>query len=72
MSNISMKRKDFALHHHITQGEVSKIFERKAETGLPTPRPRSGRPLKTTERQDRLLVRLCTAKSHKHDLHAQV
>ena len=61
MRTISMKQKDIALHQHITQGEVSEIFRTKAETGVSTPRPRPGWPLKTTVRQDRLAARLYTA-----------
>lgn len=45
--------------YRITQGAVSKILKRHRETGLTTPRPRSGRPKKTTERHDRYLLRLC-------------
>lgn len=55
-----LKQSDIAHQYHITQGEVSKILTRNAVTGVPTPRPRPGRPIKTTRRQDRLLIRLCT------------
>ena len=44
----------------ITQGTVSKVLKRNAETGVPTARPRPGRPFKTTRCQDRLLTRMCT------------
>lgn len=54
-----MKQVAIARVYHITQGEVSKILKRHAESGTPTPRPRPGRPRKTTRRQDRLLIRSC-------------
>ena len=60
-----LKQREIAAHYHITQGEVSKILKRNAVTGVPTPRARPGRPIKTTRRQDRLLVRLCTAGRYK-------
>lgn len=56
-----LKQVDIAAFYGITQGEVSKILKRNAETGRPTSRPRLGRPRKTTIRQDRLLIRLSTA-----------
>jgi hypothetical protein len=43
----------------ISQGAVSKILKRHRERGVPTPKPRSGRPRKTTAREDRYLLRLC-------------
>lgn len=54
-----VKQSAIARQYNISQGTVSKILKRKNETGEPTARPRPGRPLKTTRRQDRLLVRLC-------------
>ena len=54
------KQKAIARFYHISQGAVNKILQRNAVTGVPTPMPRPGRPIKTTRRQDRLLVRLCT------------
>lgn len=59
LRNRGMKQRAIARVFNISQGEVSKILRRRAETGVPTPRPRPGRPLKTTRRDDRLLIRLC-------------
>ncbi|XP_064614483.1 uncharacterized protein LOC135478141 [Liolophura sinensis] len=56
MSLAGAKQKDIAAALGVTQGAVSKIFKRHRQTGVPTPRPRSGRPRKTTEREDRYLV----------------
>ena len=55
------KQRRIARQYSITQGAVSKILKRHAITGVPTPRPRPGRPLKTTRRQDRYLIRMCAA-----------
>ena len=43
----------------IAQGTVSKVRKRNRETGVPNPRARPGRTRKTTEREDRYLLRLC-------------
>ena len=43
----------------IAQVTVSNVLKRNRETGLPTPIARPGRPRKTTEREDRCLIRLC-------------
>lgn len=59
MHQAGAKQNDIAVALGITQGAVSKIIKRHRETGVPTPRARSGRPRKTTEREDRYLVRLC-------------
>lgn len=61
LRNNGVKQREIARQYRITQGAVSKILKRNAENGIPTPRPRPGRPLKTTRRQDRLLVRMCLA-----------
>ena len=55
-----LKQRQIAMQYNITQGMLSKILKRNAITGVPTPRPRPGRPLKTTKRQDRLLIRMYT------------
>ena len=52
---------DIAAHYGITQGEVSKILKRNAETGTPTPRPRPGRPQKITICDDCRLIRMSNA-----------
>jgi transposase len=54
-----LRQKTIARRYHITQGAVSKILKRFRETGLVTSRPRSGRPLKTSGRDDRDLLRIC-------------
>lgn len=54
-----LRQQAIARHYNITQGAVSKILKKNVLTGVPTPRPRPGRPLKTTGRQDRLLLRMC-------------
>ena len=59
MRQAGSSQKDIAQVFRITQGSVSKILKRHRETGLTTPRPRSGRPKKTTARHDRYLLRLC-------------
>ena len=56
-----MKQVGIAEFYGITQGAVSKILRRDAEMGRPTPRPRPGRPRKTTVREDRILIRLRNA-----------
>ena len=43
----------------IAEGTVSKVLKRNRETDVPTPRARPGRPRKTTEREDRYLLRVC-------------
>ena len=43
----------------IALGTVSKALKRNREMGLPTPIARPGRSRKTTEREDRYLIRLC-------------
>lgn len=58
LRNTGWKQCDIARHFNISQGEVSKILKRNAITGMPTQRPRPGRPFKTTRREDRLLIRL--------------
>lgn len=59
MRNGRYKQKDIAKFFGISQGTVSKIMKRNRDTGRPTPRQRSGRPRKTTAREDRSLLRLC-------------
>jgi hypothetical protein len=59
MRQADPSQKNIAQVFWITQGSVSKILKRHRETGLTTPRPRSGRPKKTTARHDRYLLRLC-------------
>lgn len=49
---------DIARAFRITQGAICKILKRHRETGVAKPRPTSGRPKKTTVREDRYLVRL--------------
>ena len=58
MRNGGYKQNDISNALGITQGAVSKILKRRRETGTPTPRPRSGRPRRTTAREDRSLQRL--------------
>ena len=59
MRQAGYSQKDIAHVLRITQWSISKILKRHRETGLTTPRPRSGRPKKTTARHDRYLLRLC-------------
>jgi len=59
MRRMASKQKVIAQVLGIAQGTVSKVLKRNRETGVPTPRARSGRPRKTTEREDRYLLRLC-------------
>ena len=56
-----LKQRQIAMQY-ITQGVLSKILMRNAITGVPTPRPRPGRPLKTKRRQD-FLIRMCTRRT---------
>ena len=58
LRNTGMTQTAIARQYNITQGEVSKILKRNAETGVLTPRPCHGRPFKTTRREDRQLIRL--------------
>ncbi|CAJ1071497.1 hypothetical protein CRYPA_288 [Xyrichtys novacula] len=58
MRQAGAKQNAIATALGITQGAVSKILKRHRQTGVPTPRPRSGRPRKTTVREDRYLHRL--------------
>ena len=60
LRNNGCLQKEIARQYGISQGAVSKVLKRHAETGVPTSRPRPGRPKKTTARQDRLLTRMCT------------
>ncbi len=60
LRNRGIKQTAIARQYNISQGEVSKIQKRNVETGVPTPRPRPGRPIIITRRQNRLLVRMCT------------
>lgn len=50
---------DIARDLGISQGTVSKVLKRNRDFGTPLPRPRPGRPRKTTVRADRQLIRLC-------------
>ena len=59
MWRMGSKQKIIAHALRIAQRTVSKVLKRNRETGVPTPRARSGRPRKTTEREDRYLLRLC-------------
>ena len=59
MWRMGSKQKVIAQALGIAQGTVSKVLKRNRETGVPTPRARPGRPRKTTEREDRYLLRLC-------------
>ena len=56
---MSSKQKVIAQALGIAQGTVSKVLKRTRDTGVPTPRARTGRPRKTTEREDRYLLHLC-------------
>ena len=56
----ALQQTAIARQYNITQGEVSKILKRNAETGVPTLRSCPGRPIKTTRRQGRFLLRMCT------------
>ncbi|CAJ1071528.1 paired box protein Pax-6-like [Xyrichtys novacula] len=58
MRQAGAKQNAIATALGITQGAVSKILKRHRQTGVPTPRPRSGRPRKTTVREDHYLHRL--------------
>ncbi len=60
LRNRGIKQTAIARQYNISQGEVSKILKRNVETGVSTPRPSPERPITTTKRQDRLLVRMCT------------
>ena len=51
-------QKDIVYVFRITQGSIFKILKRHRDTGLTIPRPRSGRPKKTTATHDRNLLRL--------------
>ena len=53
------KQKVIAQVLRIAQGTVSKVRKKNRETGVPNPRARPGRTRKTTEREDRYLLRLC-------------
>ncbi|KAJ8397204.1 hypothetical protein AAFF_G00440380 [Aldrovandia affinis] len=46
---------------NVSKRQVEKIHKRYQETGIVHDRPRSGRPHKTTAREDSLLVRLSKA-----------
>ena len=59
MRRMGCKQKAITHALGIAQGTVSKVLKINRETVVPTPRARPGRPSKTTEREDRYLVRLC-------------
>lgn len=54
-----LRQTTIARRFRINQGTVSRILKRYRISGLLTPLPGRGRKLKTTERQDRYLRRLC-------------
>ena len=56
--NAGASRVDIARQHGITRGEVSRLIRKWHETGTVCDRPRSGRPRKSTRREDRLLLRM--------------
>jgi len=53
------KQKVIAQALGIAQGTVSNALKGNRETGVPTHRARPGRTRKTTEKEDRYLLRLC-------------
>ena len=59
MWRMGSKQKVIAQALRIAQGTVSNVLKRNRETGVRIPRARLGRTRKTTEREDRYLLRLC-------------
>ena len=53
------KQKVIAQALGLAEGKVSKVLKRNREMDVPTPRARPGRTRKTTDREDRYLLRLC-------------
>ena len=58
LCSLRQSQKTIAYMLGITPGAVSKILHRHRETGDTGPRPRSGRPRVTTDRENRSLVRM--------------
>ena len=59
MRLMGSKQKVIAQAFGIAQGTVSEVLKRNRETGVNIPRDRPGSHRKTTEREDRYLLRLC-------------
>jgi hypothetical protein len=58
MRRAGSSQEDRAWAFRVVQGAASEILNRHRETGVLTPRPRSGGPKKTAMRQDLYLLRL--------------